>query len=124
MTGTGREEGATPYLTLRILETASLVAALCGIVLFAWSLVDIIRIETSGTPTTDIPSTLWPGIFIFLGAMVLLQVVRQFLQRYRRDDGTPRGAAREAAAVTAAVLSQTSEASDAEAVPATDAPDA
>ena len=124
MTGSDRTKGVTPYLVLRVLETATLVAALCGIVLFAWSIVDIIRIETSGTPTTDMPSTLWPGIFVFLGAMVLLQVVRQFLQRYRRDDGTPRGAEREVAAAAAAVLSEMSGASEPEAVPANDAPDA
>jgi TRAP-type C4-dicarboxylate transport system permease small subunit len=124
VSGSVRTKGLAPYWALRVLESALLFAALGGIVLFAWSFVDILRIETAAVPTKDIPATLWPGVFIFLGAMVLLQVVRVVLHRYRRDDGTPRGDERDAAAVTAAVLSTTTVAPDPEAVPAHDAPDA
>lgn len=95
--------GNAAYWTLRVLESGLLVASLIGIVMFAWSLIDILRIET--TPgSTDIPSTLWPGIFVFVGAMVLLQVVRVVLRRYRRDDGTPRNDARGAAAAATAEM--------------------
>ena len=105
-----RAKGAGPYWALRVTETVLLVAALVGIGLFAWSLVDIVRIETAaGAATTtaatrDIPASAWPGIFVFLVSMAALQVVRVVLHRYRRDDGTPRGDERSAAAATAAAL--------------------
>jgi len=93
------------FWSLRVLESALLLSALAGIGLFAWCLVDIVRIETAAAPTTELPPTAWPGIFLFFGSMVVLQVVRAVLQRYRRDDGTQRGDARTQAAVaTAEVL--------------------
>ena len=81
-----------PYWVLRIVETALLLASLVGIGLFAWSLVDIIRIETNPAAAGSLPPVAWPGIFIFFGSMIALQVVRVFLHRYRGTDGTPRGA--------------------------------
>lgn len=101
---------ARPYWALRVAESTLLVSALAGIGLFAWSLVDIIRIETAlgaTAATRELPAGAWPGIFIFFGSMVALQFVRMFLQRYRRDDGTPRGDERSAAAATAEVLADT-----------------
>jgi TRAP-type C4-dicarboxylate transport system permease small subunit len=96
-----------PYWVLRVVETALLLASLVGIGMFAWSAVDILRIETAAVPTKEIPATLWPGVFIFVGAMLLLQLVRVVLGRYRRDDGSPRGDARgSAAAATAEALSE------------------
>jgi len=93
------------YWVLRGLESLLLLVALVGMGLFAWSIVDIVRIETSASPGVGLPSGAWPGIFIFFGSMVVLQVVRAFLHRYRREDGTPRSDARGAvAAVTAEVL--------------------
>jgi TRAP-type C4-dicarboxylate transport system permease small subunit len=97
-------KGAGPYWALRVTETALLLGALVGMGLFAWSLVDIVRIETAVPPTTDLPATLWPGIAVFLGAMLLLQFVRAVLHRYRRDDGTPRGDERATVAATADAL--------------------
>jgi hypothetical protein len=98
-------EHAYAYWTLRVMESGLLLTALVGIGLFAYSLVDILRIETAAVPTTAMPPSAWPGVFIFFGSMVLLQVVRIVLQRYRRDDGTPRGDARgRAAQATAEIL--------------------
>jgi hypothetical protein len=89
-----------------VLESLLLLAALVGIGLFAYSLVDILRIETAAVRTTALPPSAWPGVFLFFGSMVLLQVVRGVLQRYRRDDGTFRGDARgRAADTTADILS-------------------
>lgn len=93
-----------PYWALRIAETGLLLTALVGIGMFAWSLVDIIRIEASPAALGTSPVWAWPGIFVFFGSMIALQVVRTFLHRYRRDDGTPRGGEREAAAVTTGLL--------------------
>jgi hypothetical protein len=93
------------FWSLRVLESGLLLSALVGLGLFAWSLIDIIRIETAAAPTTELPSTAWPGIFVFFGSLVLLQVVRVVLMRYRHEDGSPRGDARDAAAAaTAEVL--------------------
>lgn len=92
------------FWALRAGETLLLVTSLGGIGLFAYSLVDIVRIETDPASLGSIPPLAWPGVFIFLGSMVALQIVRMFLQRYRRDDGTPRGGERTATAVTADVL--------------------
>jgi TRAP-type C4-dicarboxylate transport system permease small subunit len=98
---TRTKPGTGPYWALRVIESALLLVSLAGIGLFAWSIVDILRIETAAVPTKEIPASLWPGIFIFLGAMALLQLVRVVLHRYRRDDGTPRADARgEATAAT------------------------
>jgi TRAP-type C4-dicarboxylate transport system permease small subunit len=92
---------------LRALESALLLAMLVGIGLFAWSLVDIVRIETGVAPGTVIPASAWPGVALFGGCLVLLQVVRIALHRYRRDDGTPRSDARgAAAAATAEVIAR------------------
>jgi hypothetical protein len=105
-----RVKGSRPYWALRALESGLLVTSLLGIALFAWSLVDIIRIETApgaGAVTGELPAGAWPGIFVFLASMLALQLVRTFLARYRRDDGTMRGAERSAAAVTAEVLADT-----------------
>jgi hypothetical protein len=109
VTGTdaAHPKDARPYWALRVAESTLLVAALAGIGLFAWSLIDIIRIETAPDATGvtgELPAGAWPGIFVFLASMVALQVVRMFLQRYRRDDGTIRGDERSAAAATAEVL--------------------
>ena len=95
------------FWTLRILESGLLLSALAGLVLFAWSLVDIVRIETAAVATGELPPTAWPGIFVFFGSLVLLQVVRSVLDRYRREDGTARGSTvgvAPAAAATAEVL--------------------
>jgi TRAP-type C4-dicarboxylate transport system permease small subunit len=103
-------KGARPYWALRVAESTLLVSALAGIALFAWSLVDIIRIETAlgaTAATRELPAGAWPGIFIFFGSMVALQFVRMFLQRYRRDDGTRRGDERSAALASAEVLADT-----------------
>ena len=70
--------------------------ASAGVVLFAVSIFSIIRIETdpgaSATTelTREIPWASWYGIFIFFGSMLLLQLVRVWLHRYRGEDGTPR----------------------------------
>jgi TRAP-type C4-dicarboxylate transport system permease small subunit len=101
--------GTTPYWVLRILESGLLLGALAGLGLFAWSLVDIVRIETNPVLKGSIPPTAWPGVFTFFGSLLLLQVVRLFLYRYRRDDGTPRGGEVAAAAVTAEVLASVPE---------------
>lgn len=116
------------FWTLRALETGLLISALLGIALFAWSIVDIVRIETtvaaktapaatapasSQEPTAgavtaaaqELPVGAWPGVFLFFGSLLLLQPVRAILMRYRRDDGTQRGDARdEAAKATSAAL--------------------
>jgi hypothetical protein len=106
---------------LRVLESGLLLSSLAGILLFAWSAVDIVRIETAAVRTAELPWSLWPGIFVFLGSMVLLQVLRVALRRYRRDDGSPRADARgAAAAATAEVLASVRE----ETGPAADAADA
>lgn len=91
----------TAYWVLRVIESALLLVALGGIGLFAWSIVDIVRIEAAVSPVAGMPPSAWPGIFIFFGSMVLLQVVRVILHRYRREDGTPRNDARGAAASSA-----------------------
>jgi TRAP-type C4-dicarboxylate transport system permease small subunit len=105
----------TAYWVLRVMESALLLVALGGIGLFAWSIVDIVRIETAVSPIVDLPASAWPGIFTFFGSMVLLQVVRAVLHRYRREDGTPRDDARgAAAAATAQALASSGEASSAE----------
>lgn len=102
------------FWTFRIIETGLLVAALVGILLFAWSIVDIVRIETaapkpavaastvdapaSAEPTSgavaeavrELPVFAWPGIFLFFGSLIALQPVRGILMRYRRADGTER----------------------------------
>jgi TRAP-type C4-dicarboxylate transport system permease small subunit len=95
-----KRSGITAYWVLRAIESGLLLVSLVGIGLFAWSLVDILRIETAAVPTKELPASAWPGVFIFFGGMVLLQVVRMVLARYRRDDGTPRDDARGATAVT------------------------
>jgi TRAP-type C4-dicarboxylate transport system permease small subunit len=102
--------GKAPYWVLRVIESALLVAAFAGMAMFAWSLVDIIRIETApgaGALTTaarGLPAWAWPGIFTFFGSMIALQIVRTVLHRYRRDDGAPRGGERAVAATTADAL--------------------
>jgi hypothetical protein len=93
------------FWPLRVAESALLVSALVGVGLFAWSLVDIVRIETNPAAAGSMPPTAWPGIFLFFGSLVLLQIVRAALMRYRHDDGSQRGGARDAAAsATADVL--------------------
>lgn len=94
------------FWSLRVLETGLLLSSLVGLGLFAWCLVDIVRIETGAANSTALPPTAWPGIFLFFGSMIALQVVRVFLERYRHDDGTQRGGPRDqAAAATAELLS-------------------
>lgn len=100
MTGESRT-----FWVLRVLESTLLLAMLVGIGLFAWSLVDIVRIETGNGGGASIPPSAWPGVAVFGGSLVLLQVVRIVLHRYRRDDGTPRAGARgDVAAATAEAL--------------------
>lgn len=85
------------YWVLRVLESATLLAILIGIALFAYSLVDIVRIETKPGATNvtgavrEPPPTAYPGLSLFLGGMIALQGVRVVLHRYRRADGTARG---------------------------------
>jgi len=81
-----------PYWALRIAETGLLLTSFAGIALFAYSLVDILRIETDSVAAGSVPPLAWPGIFVFFGSMIALQVVRTVLHRYRGDDGAPRGA--------------------------------
>jgi hypothetical protein len=90
------------YWPLRVLESGLLLSSLIGLGLFAWSLVDIVRIETNPVLKGSLPPTAWPGVFTFFGSLALLQIVRLLLYRYRRDDGTPRGDARDTAAATTA----------------------
>jgi hypothetical protein len=116
------------FWTFRVLETGLLLSALVGLALFAWSIVDIVRIETatvaatapvataavapasSGEPTSgavaaavqEMPPGAWPGIFLFFGSLLVLQPVRGILVRYRRDDGTRRDGATAAAATATA----------------------
>lgn len=100
------ESRSRAFWVLRVAESVLLLAGLVGIGLFAYSLIDIVRIESSAVRTTAIPPSAWPGLFLFFGSMVLLQVVRGVLQRYRRDDGSFRGDARgRAADTTADILS-------------------
>jgi hypothetical protein len=112
------------FWTFRVLETGLLVTALVGLALFAWSIVDIVRIETavvataapaasaavSQEPTSgavtaavqELPGGAWPGIFLFFGSLLVLQPVRAILVRYRRDDGSQRDSATDAAATATA----------------------
>lgn len=98
--------GGAPYWVGRVVETLLLLAALVGIGMFAWSIVDIVRIESGpagGHETSSVlPPYMWPGVLIFVVAMVLLQIVRVLLVRVRREDGTPRADARGAAAAATA----------------------
>jgi thiol:disulfide interchange protein len=96
---------AYAYWILRVLESGLLVVGLVGIAMFAYSIVDILRMGTAEAPGTSFPVTAWPGVILFLASMVLLQLVRAVLHRYRRDDGTPRTDARgRAAKATAEIL--------------------
>jgi hypothetical protein len=103
----GKPDGLGAFWSLRVLESGLLLTSLVGIGMFAWSLVDILRIESAKVVTKELPPTAWPGVFIFFGSMVLLQVVRVVLHRYRGDNGAPRAPRAPlsaAAATTAAVL--------------------
>ena len=109
------------FWTFRVLETVLLLGALVGMLMFAGSIVDILRIETSaatapaaataGAPASEeptpgavteagkeLPLGAWPGIFVFFGSLLALQPVRAILVRYRRDDGTQRDRSTGAAA--------------------------
>ena len=102
--GTASRSGA--FWALRVTESVLLLAGLIGIGMFAYSLIDILRLETATVRSTGMPPSAWPGVFVFFGSMVLLQIVRGVLQRYRREDGTFRGDARgRAADTTADILS-------------------
>jgi hypothetical protein len=87
---------ARAFWALRVLESVTLVAILIGIALFAYSLVDIVRIETTPGATNvrgadrEIPPTAYPGFALFFGGMLVLQGVRVVLHRYRRSDGAAR----------------------------------
>jgi hypothetical protein len=99
--------GLAAYWTLRVLETVLLLSAFAAMAMFAWSFVDIVRIERTSTAAVSAaasvnPPLLWPGIFLFVGSMVLLQVVRAVLGGSRRADGSPKADARGAAAATTA----------------------
>jgi len=110
-----KDPRVTAYWVLRGIESLLLLAGLVGMGLFAWSIVDIVRIETAVAPVVDLPVSAWPGIFVFFGSMVLLQVVRVVLDRYRREDGTPRHDARgAAAAATAEALASSADAPNAD----------
>ena len=98
------------FWILRIAESALLLGMVAGIILFGWSLIDIVRIE-SGISPDAVPPLAWPAIATFGGSLLLLQFVRIALHRYRRDDGTPRDDVRaEAATATAEVLATTEKA--------------
>lgn len=97
-----KQPGVGPYWYLRVVETLLLLAALVGMGMFAWSLIDIIRIETAAAQTKEVPPTLWPGIFLFVGSMIVLQIVRAVLGRYRREDGSARGDVRGSVVATTA----------------------
>jgi hypothetical protein len=111
------------FWTFRVFETGLLLTALVGLAMFAWSIVDIVRIESAAVATTapatataaqspseeptsgavtaavqEMPPGAWPGIFLFFGSLLVLQPVRGILVRYRRDDGTQRDTATDAAA--------------------------
>lgn len=87
---------ARAYWILRVVESATLLAILIGIALFAYSLVDIVRIETKPGATNaadavrELPPTAYPGLALFFGGMIALQGVRVVLHRYRRADGSAR----------------------------------
>jgi hypothetical protein len=105
-----RQRGLAAYWALRALETVLLLSSLAAIAMFAWTIVDIVRIERTSTAAVSAaasvnPPLLWPAIFLFVASMVLLQVVRAVLGGSRRADGSPKADARGAAAqTTAAVL--------------------
>jgi TRAP-type C4-dicarboxylate transport system permease small subunit len=99
-----QQRGLAAYWTLRVLETVLLLSSLAAMALFAWSIVDIVHITLQGTATDAILAAplLVPSVFLFLGSMVLLQVVRVVLGGSRRADGSPKADARGAAAETTA----------------------
>lgn len=104
--------GPPVFRVLRVVETVLLLACLGGIATFAVSIFSIFRIESAPDAaattelTREIPWSAWYGIFIFLGAMLLLQLVRTWLHGHRRADGTPRADARGmAVAATAEAMS-------------------
>jgi hypothetical protein len=110
-----RLSGPRVYKVLRVVETVLLVTSLAGIASFALSIFAILRIESAPGAaaatdlTREIPWSAWYGIFIFFGSMILLQVVRVWLHRHRREDGTARADARgQAAAATADALREPS----------------
>jgi hypothetical protein len=99
-----RQRGLAAYWTLRVLETVLLLSSLVAMAMFAWSIVDIVHLTLQGIgpdPILGAPLLL-PSVFLFLGSMVLLQVVRAVLGGSRRADGTPRADARGAAVETTA----------------------
>ena len=100
------------YWILRICESALLLGMLAGIGTFAWSLVDIVRIETGSAGATSVPPSAWPGVAVFGGSLILLQIVRIALHRYRREDGTPRMDARGRASMATTDALRTLDASD------------
>lgn len=99
-----RQRGLAAYWTLRVLETVLLLAALAAMAMFAWSIVDVVHITVQGTAPDAILAAplLLPSVFVFLGSMVLLQVVRAVFGGSRRADGSPKADARGAAAETTA----------------------
>jgi hypothetical protein len=90
-------KGITGYRVGRVAETLLLLAAGAGILMFAWSIVDIVRIEAaagaSNATSEVLPPLAWPGVLLFFGAIVLLQPVRALMARVRADDGSFRGSA-------------------------------
>jgi len=107
----GRVRGGGAYWAGRVAETFLLLAALAGIGMFAWSIIDIVRIESGPGAGREVSAVLpplaWPGVFTFIGAMVLLQLVRMLLVGVRRDDGSSRAdGSGEAAASTARALAE------------------
>lgn len=101
------DDGNRAYWVLRVCESILLIGMLAGIGMFAWALVDIVAIETGKAGATTVPPSAWPGVAVFGGSLVLLQIVRIALHRFRREDGTPRADARgQAAAATAEALSR------------------
>lgn len=123
MTPASREERAAgPYWGLRVAESVLLVAMLAGIALFAYSIVDIVRIETApgassaAGATRELPPTAYPGLALFFGGMLALQGVRVVLHRYRRADGAPRGAESDAVRVTAEALAEAGDGPEGEAL--------
>jgi hypothetical protein len=99
-----RQRGLAAYWTLRALETVLLLSSLAAMAMFAWSIVDIVSITSQGIAPDPILAAplLLPSVFLFVGSMVLLQVVRAVFGGSRRADGSPRADARGAAVETTA----------------------
>lgn len=88
-----------PGIILRAAEPLLMVTGICGIGLFAWSIVDIVRIESAPgaalttAATREVPAGAWPGVFLLFGSVLALRVVRSLRGRGAGNaDSAPEGA--------------------------------